>query len=71
MAPRPKWSEEKITLLKKMVEQEESTTKIARLVDMSVRAVQKFIQDHESEELGGQWRPFVRRKDGRIGKGEA
>jgi len=49
-----------------MVGKDESTGKIARIVNMLVRAVQKFIQEYESEKLGGSWRPYVRHKQGFI-----
>lgn len=55
---RQSWTQEKVNLLQKMVEQLEPTKKIASLINMSQRAVQSYIRDHESLDPNVPWMPL-------------
>lgn len=55
---RRSWTQEKVDLLQKMVQENESTKKIANLVDMSQRAVQEYIREHESLDPNFPWKPL-------------
>ena len=67
MARKPKtnWTTEKVNVLKKMRAESATNRMIATALDMTTRTIEKFIQKHESEEEGGEWKEFEPKKPGR------
>lgn len=54
-----RWNDEKVRIVEQMFESGESPSKIAPIVNMSVRSVQRYVREHISDNEGDPWLPFV------------
>jgi len=58
MARRGRWTKERARVVEELYEQEVSTAQIAVRVQMSLRSVQLYVNNHISEVKGDPWKPF-------------